>query len=106
MAVKADLDALRQQVGAKGNQDDGLLSDALDAARAAWRPWIKPALWDSSNVQMGLLMSANRLYRRRNSATGVEGFGPEGSVVRVLMSDPDIAALMGPARDMLTAGVA
>jgi hypothetical protein len=106
VAVRAGLEELRALVGAKASNDDGQLSAALDAAVAHVRPLVMADRWDGSDVQHAVLLLANRLHQRRHSATGVEGFGPEGFSVRVLASDPDIAALLAPALDMCKAGVA
>jgi hypothetical protein len=43
-------------------------------------------------VQLGAVMLGARLYRRRNTPTGVESFGDVGVYVR--RNDPDIAMLL------------
>jgi hypothetical protein len=106
MAVDASLDALRQMIGARSTSDDALLTWALEAATDVIRPQVYETHWNRSNVQQAVLMHANRLYRRRTSATGVEGFGPEGFSVRVSSVDPDVRQLLQPSRDMSKAGVA
>lgn len=106
MAVDASLDALRKMIGAKSTTDDDLLTWALEAATDVIRPAVYPDHWNRSNVQQAVLMQANRYYRRRTSATGVEGFGPEGVSVRVAAIDPDIRQLLGRSRDMTKVGVA
>jgi hypothetical protein len=106
MAVDASLDAFRKLIGAKSTGDDDLLTWALEAATEAIRPIVYPDHWNRSNVQYAVLMQANRYYRRRLSATGVEGFSPEGFSVRVMSVDPDIKQLLGRSRNMLKAGVA
>jgi hypothetical protein len=106
MAVDASLDALRQMIGARSTGDDALLTWALEAATDTIRPKVYPEHWNHSNVQHAVLMHANRLYRRRTSATGVEGFGPEGFSVRVSNIDPDVRQLLEASLDMTNAGVA
>lgn len=106
MAVDASLDSLRKLIGAKSTTDDDLMTWALEAVHDHWRPLVYADHWHLSDVQQGLLLHANRLYRRRVSATGVEGFGPEGFSVRVIANDPDVGDLMAPHLDMTKAGVA
>ena len=62
--------------------------------------------WNRSNVQYAVLLQAHRFYKRRMSATGVEGFGPEGFAVRVSALDPDVRDLIQPSRDYCKAGIA
>lgn len=100
MAVDASLDTLRKMVGARSTSDDDLLAWALDAAADVIRPIVYESHWNRSNVQQAVLMQANRYYRRRVSATGVEGFGPEGFATRVMSIDPDIKQLLMRSRDM------
>lgn len=106
MAVDASLDALRKMIGAKSTTDDDLLTWALEAANDVIRPIVYADHWNRSNVQEAVLLQANRYYRRRVSATGVEGFGPEGFSVRVMSIDPDIKQLLQRSRDATKFGVA
>jgi len=106
MAVDASLDALRQMIGARSTTDDALLTWALEAATDLIRPEVYEAHWNRSNVQYAVLLQAHRFYKRRTSATGVEGFGPEGFAVRVATIDPDVRDLLGPSLDMCKEGVA
>lgn len=106
MAVEASLDSLRLLVGARSTTDDDLLTWALEAASDAIRPKVYDWAWGRSAVQEAVLLYANRLYKRRTSATGVEGFGPEGFSVRVSSIDPDVIKLIGEYRDWSKAGVA
>ena len=106
MAVDASLESLRAFIGAKGTADDDLLTWALEAATDAIRPTVYPTHWNRSNVQEAVLLWASRLYKRRTSPTGVEGFGPEGFSVRVSSLDPDVAKLLEGSLDMTKAGVA
>ncbi len=106
MAVDASLDALRAFIGARSTGDDALLTWALEAATDKIRPLVYAEHWNRSDIQYAVLLQANRYYRRRLSATGVEGFGPEGFSVRVMSVDPDIKQLIQRSRDMTKAGVA
>ena len=106
MAVVADLDVLRALVGARSTNDDDLLSWALEAAGDNIRPRVYEWAWGRSAVQEAVLLKANRLYRRRNSATGVEGFSAEGFAVRVAGSDPDVEELIEQYIDTCKAGLA
>ena len=106
MAVDASLDALRQMIGARSTTDDALLTWALEAATDLIRPNVYESHWNHSNVQYAVMLQAHRFYKRRTSATGVEGFGPEGFAVRVATIDPDVRDLLGPSLDMCNAGVA
>jgi len=106
VAVEASLDALRQMIGARSTSDDALLTGALEAATDLIRPQVYETHWYRSNVQQAVLLQANRFYRRRLSATGVEGFSPEGFSVRVMSVDPDVRDLLGPSIDTCKAGVA
>lgn len=96
----ADLDALRRYVGAVSTQDDALLQERLDVARA----WIEGRVMATSigedAVEEAILLLANRLYKRRQSPEGTAGFGGEGVVVRILNSDPDIRALLERHQDL------
>jgi hypothetical protein len=106
MAVEASLDSLRELIGARNTNDDDLLSWALEAATDVIRPQVYEHAWGRSAVQYAVLLQANRYYKRRTSATGVEGFGAEGFAVRVSTIDPDVEAQIAPYRDMSRAGVA
>lgn len=106
MAVEASLDSLRLLVGSRSTTDDDLLSWALEAASDVIRPRVYDWAWGRSAVQEAVLLKANRLYKRRTSATGVEGFGPEGFAVRVNATDPDVEELIEQYIDMSKAGVA
>lgn len=60
-----------------------------------------------SAVKLATLMVAARLWSRRRSASGVEGFGEFGVVRITRASDPDVAALLDPHRRMdKVAGIA
>jgi hypothetical protein len=45
-----------------------------------------------SDLKLGLIMQAARLYRRSETPDGIAGFADEGTAVRVVRFDPDIDA--------------
>lgn len=47
------------------------------------------------DVQLACLLKSAALYERRNSVSGVAGFGEFGAV-RIGRQDPDVVALLGP----------
>jgi hypothetical protein len=104
--VPADLPALKAHAGVRVDTDDDVLAGCLEAAAAQVRARVYETSWPSPDVQLAVLMSAARLYRRRQSATGVEGFDAQGFSVRVVSGDPDIRALLARHIDMTRAGVA
>lgn len=57
------------------------------------------ALWGwpvvPSEVAMATLLTASRLFKRRESPEGVAGFGDFGAI-RVTSTDPDVERLLGP----------
>lgn len=78
--------------------DDALLADVV-AATNSWVariPWVAglegfPAAWDD-RADQGATMLAARLYRRRNTPSGVETF--TDSVVYVPRRDSDVDMLL------------
>lgn len=92
--MTADLDALRRYVGAASTNDDVLLQERLDTARAWVESRIMPAKVGVDEAEEAILLLASRLYKRRQSPEGAAGFGGEGIVVRVVANDPDIKALL------------
>jgi hypothetical protein len=105
VAVKADLDALREVTGELSANADGPLAWALEAATRHVRRLVKTDSFAEADVQQAVLMLAHRVYKRRTSATGVEGFTPEGFQVRITDQDPDIDMLLQPNLDMTKAGI-
>lgn len=104
--MRADLDTLRASLGTVSNVDNVMLKWALDAATEYARALpIKDSHWDSDDVQLGLILDAGRLYKRRQSPEGVAGWGELG-VIRVASRDPDVDRLYGPHIDYDQAGVA
>jgi len=91
-----DADDLREYLGAQinGLVDSGQLDDALKAAiervyeRCIFAPGPLPDV-----ARQGVLMTAARLYRRRYSVSGYEGFGDIG-IARVPTLDPDVEDLL------------
>lgn len=81
--------------------DDGELDDIVAAVNvevrglpvaAALAGGLETDPWPA-NITRGANMLAARLFRRRNSPSGVEAFGVDG-VVYVSRNDPDIAMLL------------
>lgn len=92
---------LGQQPAAAGATPADLTIQAA-AVNALVRRWLAEpvpvppatvAYW-SSDVTLGATMLAARLYRRRNSAGGVEVYGGDGPAY-VRRNDPDVAMLLG-----------
>ncbi|WP_330182820.1 phage head-tail connector protein [Nocardia sp. NBC_01503] len=78
--------------------DDAALTEVVDAVNDLMAHWFGPAVivadeWPDRLVQ-GAVMLAARIYRRRNSPSGVESFGELGPIY-VQRNDPDIAHLLG-----------
>lgn len=59
-----------------------------------------------AEAELPTLMKAARIYKRRDSVSGVEGFGEFGVVRITRASDPDIAELLDPLVRMDRAGIA
>lgn len=94
-----DLDDLRDYLGAQpgsGPLDNELLQRSLTAAHARIVERCVP-FDDPSNlpevVEQAIIMQAARLYRRRFSVGGFEGFGDLG-IARVPSLDADIEDLL------------
>jgi hypothetical protein len=107
VAVTADLATLRRWVGAVGTTDDANLQMALDASAAAFQAkGVKEGHWWLDDVQMAILLAANRFVARRRTPEGVGGMDAFGAMVRIINTDPDIRRLMAPHWDLYQAGVA
>lgn len=97
-AGPATPEAVTTESGPIPAADAPLIAAAVDAVNAAVRSWNCAALavgkaeWPADVVK-GANMLAARLYRRRNSPSGVEAFGDLGPVY-VQRRDPDIAMLL------------
>lgn len=91
-------DALKARLGLADADDDVFVGAVTAAVNVKVRRWPVAAraagldTWPADVVE-GATMLAARLYRRRNSASGVEAFGAEG-VIYVRRNDPDIAMLL------------
>lgn len=99
MAV--DLPDVKNYLGAQPSSapvNDGVLQNALDAAidrvttRCMPQFVVLPDEWPEE-VNQAVTMLAARLYRRRYSVGGFEGFGDLG-IARVPALDPDIEDLL------------
>ena len=101
----ADLNTLKVWIGARTNQDDTLLQGMLYAATEWWYERVKPSHRGHVDVQLGIVMRASRLYKRRQSPEGIAGFGGEGIVVRLLRGDPDEEDLLERHMDYTKVGI-
>jgi hypothetical protein len=93
-AVVADLDTLKFYVGTRTNTDDRVLEERLAVAANWVYRRVYPEARAENDVQEAILLTASRLYKRRQTPEGVAGFGGEGAVVRIVAADPDIVALL------------
>jgi len=94
VSLTADLDTLKAYVGARSAQDDQLLADRLEAATHAVYYVVYTDDQAMASVQEAILLTASKLYKRRQSPEGVAGFGLEGAAVRIVATDPDVGALL------------
>jgi hypothetical protein len=94
---------VKAQLKIADNADDAALGDIVAAVNAVVRglPVVRrlnpdpdpgPFTWPA-NVVHGANMLAGRLFRRRNSPTGIEAFGANGPVY-VNRNDPDVAMML------------
>lgn len=102
----ADLATLKAYVGARTTQDDALLQDRLTAATEAVYQRVYLDDRGANAVQEAILLTASKLYKRRQSPEGVAGFGGEGEVVRIVARDPDVHNLLVRHLDMSNVGLA
>lgn len=90
--------ALKDQLGLTDSEDDAFLDRIVLAVNRKVRRWpvsryaAGEESWPADVVE-GAMMLCVRLYRRRNSPSGVESFGAEGAVY-VQRNDPDIGMLL------------
>jgi len=104
-SLQADLDTMRIYIGARSNQDDVLLQGMLYAATEWWYERVYQSHQAHPDVQLGILMRASRLYKRRQSPEGIAGFGGEGAVVRLVRGDPDEEDLLERHMDYSRVGI-
>lgn len=77
-----------------------------------WAPFVRvTAKWGVDDdliaeAVLPTLMKAARIYKRKDSVTGLEGFNEFGPVRITRASDPDVAELLDPLRRMDRAGIA
>jgi Phage gp6-like head-tail connector protein len=105
-SVKADLETLKQYIGARNSNDDELLKERLFVAREHIFSRIKDSHRAQNDIQEAILLLASRLYKRRQSPEGVVGFGGEGGLVRIIAGDPDIIELLEKHLNLTDAGIA
>lgn len=95
MAVTVD--DVRDYLGAErlSPVDENALVDALAAAEEliAKRCWWDTTQGDPYVIDQATVMQAARLFRRKFSVTGFEGFGDLG-IARIPVLDPDIETLV------------
>lgn len=93
-----ELADLKRRLGVTTTASDDLLNWCLRVATA----WVDDRVYEFPDQQPGerhpevveaILISASRLYARRNSPEGVAGMSELG-VVRILSTDPDITSLL------------
>lgn len=100
MTGPATVEAVKARLGITDNTDDGDLASIV----AAVNEWVDglpvAAGQDGSDahpyagtVELGAVFLAVRLFKRRDSPSGVEGFGTDGAVY-VRRNDPDIGLLL------------
>lgn len=88
-----DQEAVAKQLGLI-DADKKRFEAICDAVHALVAAWVPPTQHNSAAVKLGAEMLAARLWRRRQSSTGVETLGDIGTIY-VARYDPDIAQLLG-----------
>lgn len=98
------VDGLKDQLSITDDVDDQFIERVVLAVNVKIKRWPVSAMasqpgvpegdrkWPG-DIAEGAMMLAVRLYRRRNSPSGVESFGAEGAMY-VVRHDPDIAMLL------------
>lgn len=106
MTPPLDPSVVAEWLGLPPGHDTATLGLAVAAAEAMVtnRPWLAGVDPWPADVELAAIQLAGRLYRRRNTPSGVEPFG-DVSAVYVARTDPDIArALRMGAHAMPTLG--
>lgn len=88
----SDPDNLAMIVAAVRSYVDGLPDQCVDKVPDPADPTGATLVWADS-VHLAARMLGSRLYRRRNSPSGVEAFGADGATY-VARYDPDVARLL------------
>lgn len=94
----ATVAAVKAHLRLTDTTDDDIVESVVAAVNSLMWLWfgtpnVAAAGWAPHQVE-GAVMLAARVYRRRNSPSGVESLGELGPVY-VSRNDPDIAALLG-----------
>lgn len=90
------VEKVADQLGLVGTSHDDELGPVIAAVEALVTSYNEaPADGEQwpANLQLGAVMLAARIYRRRNSPAGVESMGEIGPVY-VSRNDPDLAQLL------------
>lgn len=88
---------VKAYLGLTDPDDDAAITTVIAAVVALvtrWRPLPAGTTEYSADVAQGAVMLAARIWRRRNSPSGVESFA-DLTPIYVSRSDPDIALLLG-----------
>lgn len=93
MKTIIDRQAVAQQLGLTEASDTARLEQICLAVESLVTDWVPTDRLEKSTTKLGAEMLAARLWRRRQSTTGVETLGDLGSVY-VARHDPDIAQLL------------
>lgn len=94
----ATTDRVKVHLKITDTDDDARLDDIVAAVNAAVRTWrcaldsVGETTWNPRTTEGATLLAA-RLFRRKNSPSGVEAFGEQGPVY-VQRQDPDVAMLL------------
>lgn len=99
-AGPADRESVKALLRVGGTSDDQVIDQVVAAVNSMVRdlPVATPpssTSWDAwpERVELGAVMLAARLFRRRDTPSGVQTFGDYGPVY-VQRNDPDIAQLL------------
>lgn len=103
--MKADLDALRANIGTASNIANAVLERSFASAFAWVKDRVYPEVFEDDECQEAILLLSSRLYKRRQSPEGVSGWSDLG-VIRILAQDPDIERLLEWKWNLRKAGLA
>lgn len=104
-SIVADLPTLKRFIGARSGQDDVLLAEMLAAATEWWYERVYPDQRGHPDVQLGIVMRASRLYKRRQSPEGQAGWAGIETIQAMAVGDPDESELLENHRDWSKVGI-